>query len=93
MEFRLYFEIHESGLKSVFKSANKGLDDDNYCDNDVESRRYLHVLSYCILGIRLCLDYEIFFSSSLYCSYGKRTGKVLTNKCKFLTTIIIVFIR
>jgi hypothetical protein len=44
MEFRLYFEIHERGLKSVFKSANKVLDDDNYCDNDVESRRYLHVL-------------------------------------------------
>ena len=35
---------HERGLKSVFKSANKGLDDDNYCDIDVESRRYLHVL-------------------------------------------------
>jgi len=36
MEFRLYFEIHERGLKSVFKSEYIVLDFDNYCDNNVK---------------------------------------------------------
>ena len=36
MEFRLYLEIHERGLKSFFKSEYIVLDFDNYCDKNVK---------------------------------------------------------
>lgn len=36
MEFCLYLEIHERGLKSFFKSEYNVLDFDNYCNNNVK---------------------------------------------------------